>query len=232
MLEHPEPRKLARRNPRPTGPGDACLAVDTLLEPFADGDLDRASARRVERHVAECADCAEQLRLAERVRTSLRALPQLTCPAHIVFEAPPERWTERWASRLTGRSGGRSWSLWASPPVWAATAAVALISLSLGIGYLERPLNRTAIGGPGAMHPGTVPAVDPEVVRAEAEVKLALAYLGRIGARTGDIVAEDVLESRVAVPIVRSVQKALAPTHGLGHASARRDSNAHGMPPG
>lgn len=208
MFEHPEIRTLPRTSRETDGPGDACLAVDALLEPYVDGDLDGATCRRVDRHLAVCNACADQLHLARRVRTTLRALPLHVCP-ETVASAPPAGRLERIRTVLA------SWSAWSSPPVWAATAAVAVIAAAFGIGYLERPpslLTPSLIDSAAA--PGTARLggeTELQVAQAEAEVKLALAYLGRIGARTGNIVAQDVLEARVAVPIARSVRHALRP---------------------
>lgn len=50
-----------------------------------------------------------------------------------------------------------------------------------------------------------------EVARAEAELKLALAYLGRIGETASTAVGTDVLGNRIVVPISQSIAGALLP---------------------
>ncbi len=53
---------------------------DELLADFVDGSLDAEEHARVERHVAGCARCTEEVSLAGEARSALRALPQLDAP--------------------------------------------------------------------------------------------------------------------------------------------------------
>ena len=59
---------------------DGCADVLDRLEAFIDGDLDRAEAIAVEAHLAGCAACHTEHRLAEEVLTELRALPEFEVP--------------------------------------------------------------------------------------------------------------------------------------------------------
>jgi putative zinc finger protein len=53
---------------------------DELLAGFVDGTLPAEERATVERHVAECARCAEEVSLASQAQSALRALPQLEAP--------------------------------------------------------------------------------------------------------------------------------------------------------
>ncbi len=233
MFEHPESRSLPRRGPA-RGTSDDCMRIDELLEAFVDDELSAAERSLVDVHLATCAHCASQLSLAQRVRGSLRELPAQAFPPSLlptdvktdagdVRARRGERSREDtrrsvvslrgwrpWRSKRhaggspNGRRGGRlsgkpSGKPSGSPPAWAATAIAAGLVAVLAAGLFLRP---------------ATPVPSHDVAQAEAEVKLALAYLGRIGERTGSIVAQDVLEERVAAPIARSVQRVLKPTAG------------------
>lgn len=220
MFEHPEPRSLPRRGPGRGTPGGECLRIDELLEAYADDELSTDERTLVDSHVAACAQCAAQLSLAQRVRGTLRELPAQAFPPALVptdlaatekiDEQPGRRvvslggW-QRWRSaRRTSRGSGRGRG--GAPPVWAATAVAAALAAVLAAGLFLRP---------------ATPMPSHDVAQAEAEVKLALAYLGRIGERTGSIVAKDVLEERVAAPIARSVQSVLRPSTRTAEKSPR-----------
>jgi putative zinc finger protein len=53
---------------------------DELLAGFVDGTLPAEERATVERHVAECARCAEEVSLAAKARSALRTLPLLEAP--------------------------------------------------------------------------------------------------------------------------------------------------------
>ena len=53
---------------------------DELLAGFVDGTLPAEERASVERHLAECARCAEEVSLAAEARSALRALPLLEAP--------------------------------------------------------------------------------------------------------------------------------------------------------
>jgi anti-sigma factor RsiW len=61
-----------------------CKEARVLLHALIDGELDAGHAREIEKHIAECADCASQLREFQEFRKVMapRAL-RYTAPAHL-----------------------------------------------------------------------------------------------------------------------------------------------------
>jgi anti-sigma factor RsiW len=55
-----------------------CAALDERLADYLEGDLDPASQREVEAHVASCARCSALVRDLEQIRSSAADLPELT----------------------------------------------------------------------------------------------------------------------------------------------------------
>lgn len=178
---------------------DDCRRIDDLAEPYVDGELDETEHARVERHLKSCGTCRARVELARDIQHGLRALPTLVCPAEVtasVIEA-----TEG-ASPASARVLHGPW--WRRPTAVRAAmlAAAAILAVTIASSFRTE---RLPTPPPVSTHQAEA------VAQAEADVKLALAYLGRIGERTGTIVREDVLEQRVATPVLRSVRRALTP---------------------
>ena len=163
-------------------PTDAlqCGQVLDRLEEFLDDDLSRSETAAVTAHLASCSNCSREAELAEAVRAELRRLPE--------FDAPPEvlaavRWT-------VGSEPPRRRVAWPSPMLAAAAVLVAVV-----------------LGGLWLQHTPPRPSLDdPEVARAAAETRYALALVGAAGRRAG---LEDLIGERVLSPTVRSVTRSL-----------------------
>src|SRR5579862_420077 len=115
--------------------------MTTLLDPFADGELDAAGVRRVSDHLAGCARCANDLRRIRELGTAIRReMPALAAPdevrAHVeaairavdagssaASEARPGRGSARRRARWAWFPAGRQASLAAAALVVAAGAA-------------------------------------------------------------------------------------------------------------
>ncbi|HEX9735893.1 MAG TPA: zf-HC2 domain-containing protein [Thermoanaerobaculia bacterium] len=179
-----------RREREPSERG--CAEYEALVEAYVDGELAAAESAGLESHLARCAPCAAELALARRVRDELRALPQVACPpaasrAALDYAAahPPlgER-LRRFRSRRL---------------VWQPAVAMVLAA-ALGVAYYR-------LAGPPPPPPAYSSA---EIAQAEAELKLAFAYLGEIGDKASDTIGTEV-EQRVVVPLTRSITGMLLP---------------------
>lgn len=190
MPKHPESKHRPDRSAGQAPPHRReCPTTDSLIEAYVDDELETDDRRRVEAHLETCAACSAELDLARRIRSELRELEPQSCPPRVTsavlvhVEALPT-WRRRLASWLT------------PPRLWQPALAL-LLAAALGIGFWI-----ATIHGPARQQAA-------EVARAEAEVKLALAYLGRISQRTGTAVGDEVLENRVVTPIARSITEAM-----------------------
>jgi anti-sigma factor (TIGR02949 family) len=158
-----------------------CDQVLELLEAHLDGDLSRDEARAVVDHLADCRGCAREAALAEAVRSELRAMPS--------FDAPPELLAAvRWAA---GSQRPRRRRL---RPALAVAAAL-MVAVIAGVLWTQ---------GPGAR-----PSMDdPEIARATAETRYALALIGQLSRRAE---LDELLAERMVTPTLRGLARVLGP---------------------
>jgi hypothetical protein len=179
--------------PRHRENGCVCSEFETLLEPYLDGELAGGPLGTLEAHLEACESCSRDLALARQIRTELRELPRPSCPpavtravlAHAAAHPPV-------AERLR--------RLWYGHRLWQPVV-VTLLAVALGVGYWR-------LSAP-APPPGTA-YTEEEIAKAEAEVKLALAYLGDIGEIARERFSAEV-GVRVVTPFTRSIAGALLP---------------------
>ncbi len=170
-----------------------CSSAETLIEAYLDDEIAAGDRAAFETHLARCESCTGDLALARRIQGELRELPPLACPPAVSRKVldhaaahPP------WSQRL------RSW--W-SVKLWQPAFAL-LLAAALGVGYwrLSEP----------PPPPDASPYSEAEIARAEAELKLALAYLGDISQKASDSFGTE-LGNRVLAPVGRSLAGALLP---------------------
>ncbi len=140
-----------------------------------------------------------QLKLARDVRGGLRTLARARCPERVSAAAIDHaRRAESPATPTLKPAPLGRWRLPIGRHAWQPLVALAAATaLAIGLSWQSKLTVAPTI------------TVDPEVAQAEAEIKLALAYLGRMGEQTGAIVRDNVLAERVASPVVRSIREAL-----------------------
>ena len=105
---------------------------------------------------------------------------------------------ERAANHRTLGARIAAWLAPVPPRVWQGAFAM-LVVAALAAGYLHET------------RPVAPEYSAAEVAQAEAELKLALAYLGQIGETVSTTVGTDVLGNRVVTPISQSIAGALMP---------------------
>jgi anti-sigma factor RsiW len=170
--------------------------VDDALEGFVDGELAPAEVERLRDHVAGCRRCAESLELAQRIR---RELPGLAgdCPPGL---------DEELRRRLAQERRGWSRTL-RFLPVAATIVALAL----LGALLLFEPSSRTE--------------PDPaEIAAAEAQIRLALAYVGEMSRRSAEVAMQEVLVGEVAQTVedvARRLDRSLATSSVAGRSGVQ-----------
>jgi anti-sigma factor RsiW len=101
----------------PSSQSDRCGWVCDRVEAWIDGELEPASAARMDAHVAGCGRCAAEVAAARSVAAELRALSELAPPAAVVDEV-----RTRTRPRVRAR---RAW--------WAVGAAAAVV-MAVGVG--------------------------------------------------------------------------------------------------
>jgi anti-sigma factor RsiW len=172
-----------------------------LVEPYLDGELSGLRLQRMQRHLASCGSCRDELAAARSIQEELHALPKLSCPDVVVetvlrqvAASQPESAWSRLRSELLQALGG---SLWRPAAAAAGVAAVALLIALLG----HQP-----------RHNGYTPQ---ELARAEVEARYAFAIVAQVTTRASDMalarvlgdVVRDVMGNQVIVPITDAVQK-------------------------
>jgi anti-sigma factor (TIGR02949 family) len=174
----------------------ACADVLELLEAHLDGDLSRDEAAAVSAHIKGCAGCAREEALADAVRAQLRELPE--------FDTPPRlRAAVRWAVGREAPASRRRLR-----PLLAAAAAVTL-AIAIGAVWWQRSQTRPSLD-------------DPEIARATAEARYALALVGEVGRRAA---IEELLGERVVSPTVRGIVRSLGGPENREHRADRSEAS-------
>jgi anti-sigma factor RsiW len=189
-----------------TAAEDRCLWTLDRIDPYIDGDLATEEVAEIERHLADCPECRQELALARAVTSELRSLPELECPQRVVDNAAAR--VESVDSGFTVRKlldwfGGRG-----VPRLRPAMAVMVLVIAAASVFVLSRheqsPFNPDA-------RDAAVELTDEEIELAKVDAMLAFAYLGRYSRRTGEIIKKDVLEERVIKPIGRTIAEPIYP---------------------
>ena len=108
-----------------------CRKVVTLLDAYADGELEPEHVLEIEGHLADCEGCSARLQLEHATRKSLRrqvyagAQPSAAFQERILASMQAEAEREAVAELDSGRRGGPL--SWASIVPLAAAAAIALL---------------------------------------------------------------------------------------------------------
>jgi anti-sigma factor RsiW len=155
-----------------------CAWAEEALERYLDRELSPEELARLERHWLECSECEEAHELAEHVQATLRALPRLRCPEHVM-----ERAVASHARPLV-----RRWSTWTA--VGGAVAAASIVTLIA----LQSPSI-----GPVEIPPPTPPVVDVQEDGREIaeQARVVLAYVGGVGLSTRDAVRREAIAPAV-----------------------------------
>ncbi len=174
----------------------SCEEVLVGLESYLDGELDAAAAATFQAHLESCPACAAEHRLAEAVRSELRALPALDAPSSVLREVQHEIERERFSKPPALPSTGRR---------WAALAAAVLATAAIGLSLWQQSTQQPKIEQDRAA------AEAAEIARATEEARFALAYMNQITRRASLKLRDDILIERVAAPTVRGLTRALTP---------------------
>lgn len=182
----------------------SCETAEPLFEEYLDGTLNAFQERAMNAHLESCPACADEMALGRRILDELHELPALE-PRPAVTRAVLEH-AEK------------------NPPLWqrlraffkpqqAWQPALAMLFLAvLGFGYLR-------VAGPTSTSPTALPPEasysEAEIAQAEAELKLALAYLGRINRKASDTVSSVVPQEHFVGPIGASITQAVLPQLGI-----------------
>lgn len=123
-----------------TGSRQDCLSFELLVR-AGEGNLRREERESAAKHLAACADCSDEYRVALAVNewaaqpATQRSLP----PGLVVHTPPPENWRRRLALLIKRRASF-------SPLALAITTALLLVTLGLGVWLLTlRQQNQTLV---------------------------------------------------------------------------------------
>jgi anti-sigma factor RsiW len=118
-----------------------CQTAESLIEPWLDGELDASQKADVERHLADCANCAQIHQRLAALGNDLRALP-------LRYEASSELRTRVLSSvRRAGRQES-STPIGSWVPSWARSWAIAAtVLLAVSAGWNVRLLQQQAGAG-------------------------------------------------------------------------------------
>lgn len=171
----------------------SCDRIVELLEAFVDGELTAAENALVEGHCRFCRSCSKELIRAQRLAQELRSLPGYECPPRLAQSVMRQAAAEasragRQRPSLGRRLADRLSAAW--QPALRPALAGGLLAAMVAVGALLAPPARLA-------QPEASPSA-AELARAEAEIKLAFAYLGKVGEHAGLTVRDEVIGHMVA----------------------------------
>jgi len=155
-----------------------CEAARLLIEPYLDGELDRAAVDEIEAHLTICAACRATLATLEELRGALRALPRERAPAEL-------------RARLMniGEARAPESPRTAAAGVWWKLAAAVVLGIAIGAGVMRWSGVERALPGPGSLlardllasHLRALAASSPVDVVSEDRHTVKPWFAGRIG---------------------------------------------------
>lgn len=118
-----------------------CEDVQHLLEPFAAGDLPAADRQPVEAHLAACAGCRAKLAEIDLLTAALSGTQAPPVPSGFAARVMAAARQPQEAEFIQGWNLLRWWRV-TSTPMHAATAAVLVLGLAIGIalGWTAAPM--------------------------------------------------------------------------------------------
>jgi hypothetical protein len=166
-------------------------AIDLLLDSPAEP---MHSALR--RHLDACVACREVYESLRELQSSLGSLPSLDCPPEVTRRVMAQVRARRYdniRSRLIDAARPLVTPAWR--PALAAAIVVALLAVPVFREHMSRQAEEyTAV----------------EVAEGLREAKIAFAYIGEAGRRTGTAVREEAIESGVIAPMRLAVSTAVS----------------------
>src|SRR5690348_12197805 len=137
-----------------------CEVCQELLEEYLDGELASHDREQVNEHLIACVECSENF-------AALTAEQDLFARYDREIEVPPFLWTRIAAHTVSERTAPKR--RWLAPS-FAATIAVLLLAIALGIVYLRsRPKSPDPVVAKTT--PSTTPSPDPVFKSVQFAVK-------------------------------------------------------------
>jgi anti-sigma factor RsiW len=154
-----------------------CADFLDQLDAWLAREVDAATASAMQAHAQGCAACREEVRLAVAIDSTLHALPAHDLPGlhHSEGAQQTSWWREHWTQLK---------ALWSQPLVYAPALALAA---ALGIVLLRTEPE----ADPGFITVDGVEYSQAEVLRAAADLELALRYLDKYGSFPARLVNAD-----------------------------------------
>lgn len=146
----------------------------TLARLDAWDELTTAERGLVEEHARACSDCADALELTRAMAASFRRQPRPECPPQIAaraLELASREWAARDRAPSRPTAHRSSWMGWLRV-AWQPALAAGLLAV---VALLPAALSRSELSTGRAAGPSAA-----EIARAEKDLKLALAYFGRV----------------------------------------------------
>jgi len=128
---------------------------DALLAEYVDGALAEGERAAVERHLASCERCRDEVALARAARAALASVPETPAPSDLGAAAIAEARRRAGSHPAAGAPPGRpAWYRWAGA---AAGIAAALLVVALILPHVGNAPATTAAGGGWGAARGPIP---------------------------------------------------------------------------
>ena len=174
-----------------------CAWIRERIDSFIDGELTTAEQSILESHTKGCFACRHELELATNVLSEIRSLPK---------KKFSDALTARVFEQIEDASGGKErprrpagWfgGLWRSGTLRPALVGVFVLLVVVSTIVIDR------------FNPPDDRVSPEELAEAEAALKWTFTYLNDVNRRTGIVVRDDVIETRIVRPVQRAMRSAL-----------------------
>lgn len=181
--------------------------MDERVEAYVDGALPADERDRFESMLDAHPEWEKQVQYAKRIQTELHTLPHASCPPQVldaVFEhtrqaSNPAPSTESWWNWVWRELDIEMHTGW-KPALAFATLLFVVVTSSL----LTDPQNPAGLFDQPVTSTQQYSAA--EIQAAETQAKWAIAYIAKVGQKTGSTVEHDVLQDNLTAPMRRALR--------------------------
>jgi len=182
-----------------------CERIEILLTPYAAGDLAPDACAEVERHLAVCRGCRDELDRERTLRDTLTAMPMIPCPDRVTDEVMAIVESDEDRGRaVIFRAGFNGWRR-AAVGLVAAAAVLALIFVA--------PWSESPTADPLADQ-GDRTWSDEEIRTARGELRYTLALAARIIEESEKSTISEVFGRQLPGVVTKSVKTVTSSLEG------------------
>ncbi|MCA9444765.1 MAG: zf-HC2 domain-containing protein [Candidatus Omnitrophica bacterium] len=181
-----------------TNLSNECDWFEDRIEEYLDRDRDPGWRSRFDTHLEACSRCREEFALAQRVTAALASLPPMECPESVERTVLGRDESEGVSISSRGPEVSE-WSFWRALLGWAP--------LSLPLAILVVALMVESPSEEKISKPSQAPQEysKAEIEQADRQLKVTMAYLGKVGLKGIALAGREAIEEGILVPTEKTM---------------------------